>query len=68
MPDVKRRYTFWIDDSLADALKTIKQRDGVPESEQLRRAIGAWVEARGVRVMSPPQKAPQLKKSTKGGS
>ena len=38
-----RRVTFWVDDDLADALKAIKTRDGIPEAEQLRRAIRAWV-------------------------
>jgi len=42
-----RRVTFWVDDELADALKAIKARDGIPEAEQLRRAIRAWVGDRG---------------------
>ena len=44
----RHRYTFWIDDSQAAALKAIKERDGVPEAEQLRRAIAAWIRERGV--------------------
>jgi len=43
-----RRVAFWVDDDLADALKVIKARDGVPEAEQLRRAIRAWAVERGV--------------------
>jgi len=42
----RKRYTFWIDVDQAAALKRIKTRDGVPESEQLRRAIAAWIDAR----------------------
>jgi hypothetical protein len=38
-----RRVTFWVDEDLANALKVIKERDGIPEAEQLRRAIRAWV-------------------------
>jgi hypothetical protein len=47
---MRRRYTFWIDDWLGDALKAIKERDGIPESEQLRRAVSAWVEQRGIKL------------------
>ncbi len=47
---MKRRYTFWIDNRLGDALKTIKERDGIPESEQLRRAIAAWAQSKGVKL------------------
>ena len=43
---MKRRHTFWIDTVLGDALKTIKKRDGIPESEQLRRAIAAWARSK----------------------
>ncbi|MGE3275691.1 MAG: hypothetical protein AB7O67_11310 [Vicinamibacterales bacterium] len=44
----KRRLTFWIDNDLALALKAVKDRDGVPEAEQLRRALRAWFDSRGV--------------------
>ena len=48
-----RRVTFWVDEELADALKAIKQRDGIPEAEQLRRAIRTWVEGKGVVAREP---------------
>jgi hypothetical protein len=48
----KRRLTFWIDEELALGLKAVKDRDGVPESEQLRRALRAWFEAKGINPMS----------------
>jgi hypothetical protein len=44
----RRRYSFWIDDEQADGLKAIKERDGVLESEQIRRAINDWLEKKGV--------------------
>ena len=37
----RKRYSFWIDDEQADGLKRVKERDGVLESEQIRRAITA---------------------------
>jgi hypothetical protein len=42
----RTRYTFFIDADLRAALTAIKERDGVPESEQIRRAIRSWVEGR----------------------
>ena len=44
----KRYYTFMIDADLADALKQVKVRDGVPEGEQIRRALRSWFESKGV--------------------
>ncbi len=43
----RSRYTFFIDDEQRSALRAIKERDGIPESEQIRRAIAEWVRARG---------------------
>lgn len=42
----RKRYSFWIDDQQADGLKTIKERDGILESEQIRRAIAEWLRGR----------------------
>ena len=44
----RNRYTFFIDDDQRLALKAIKERDGIPESEQIRRAVKAWIEQKGV--------------------
>jgi hypothetical protein len=43
----KKYYTFMIDSDLADALKRTKEADGVPEGEQVRRALRDWFERRG---------------------
>lgn len=43
----RTRYTFFIDPDQRAALAAIKERDGIPESEQIRRAIAVWVEAKG---------------------
>ena len=51
-PD-RTRYTFFIDPDLREALAAIKERDGIPESEQIRRAVRAWLEAKGVAIGSP---------------
>ena len=44
----RSRYTFFIDEDQRAALGAIKDRDGISESEQIRRAIKAWVEQKGV--------------------
>ena len=44
----RKRYSFWIDDEQAEGLKAVKVRDGVLESEQIRRALDTWLKKRGV--------------------
>jgi hypothetical protein len=44
----RNRYTFFIDDDQRGVLRAIKARDGIPESEQIRRAVKAWTEDKGV--------------------
>jgi len=44
----RKLYNFLIDPDLADGLKRMKERDGVPESEQVRRAIRDWLQRKGV--------------------
>jgi hypothetical protein len=41
----KRRLAFWIEEEQAAGLKAIKERDGIPEAEQIRRAIAAWLDS-----------------------
>ncbi len=40
--------TFRIDDELIEGMDAVKERDGVPLSEQVRRAIRTWLDAKGV--------------------
>lgn len=50
----KRYYTFMIDPELGDALKVIKERDGVSESEQIRRALREWFQRKGLLQKAAP--------------
>jgi hypothetical protein len=50
----KKLYTFAIDPELAEALKDVKARDGIGESEQIRRALRAWFKKKG--VMKPSER------------
>lgn len=43
----RKLYSFAIDPDLAEALKRVKARDGVGESEQIRRALRKWFEVKG---------------------
>ena len=38
-----------MDDAQSEGLKAIKERDGVLESEQIRRAIDAWLAEKGIK-------------------
>ena len=49
--------TFRLDDDLLEGLKAVEERDGVPPSEQARRAIRTWLEAKGVLKKSGRQRA-----------
>ena len=40
----RRLYNFRIDDDLDAGLKLVKDRDGIPESEQIRRAVREWLQ------------------------
>jgi hypothetical protein len=46
----RRKYSFYIDDEQAQGLKVVKERDGVLESEQIRRAINEWLRVKGVKT------------------
>jgi Arc/MetJ-type ribon-helix-helix transcriptional regulator len=43
----KRPYTLKIDEDLLAAIRDIRIREGIPESEQIRRGIRLWLESRG---------------------
>ena len=56
-PRRRKLYSFWIDPEQAAGLKTVKERDGVPESEQIRRAIDAWLKEKDVEGKTAPRRA-----------
>jgi hypothetical protein len=53
--------TFRIDRYILDGLDEVKQRDGVPISEQVRRALVAWLQSKDVL----PVKAERKRASTR---
>lgn len=56
-PRTRKLYSFWIDPAQAEALKRLKARDGVPESEQIRRAIDKWIAGQGRTKKTAPRRA-----------
>ena len=59
----RRLFNFAIDEDLAAGLKAIKSRDGIPESEQVRRALRAWLEAEGFAKEAERQRAATRRRS-----
>ncbi len=58
---IRRVTTFRLDPELLDGLKEVWERDGVQPSEQVRRAIRAWLDAKGIKA--DRKRAPTRKRS-----
>jgi hypothetical protein len=48
-----RQTNFRLEEEILEALNTIKERDGIPVSVQVRRALAQWIEVKGVRLKAP---------------
>ena len=59
----RKRYTFFIDADQRAAIAKVKERDGIPESEQIRRAIAGWLEGKGVGVRAERKRPASRKRS-----
>jgi hypothetical protein len=55
---VRRVSTFRLDDDLLEGMQVIWERDGVQPSEQVRRALRAWLESKGIKMKATPRRAP----------
>jgi hypothetical protein len=58
----RKRYSFWIEEAQSAGLKAIKERDGILESEQIRRAVDAWLADKGIK-RADRRRAPTRKRS-----
>jgi len=56
MAPTRKIATFRLDDHLLEGLRIVLERDGVPPSEQVRRAIAMWLDAKGVTVKKPERR------------
>jgi hypothetical protein len=52
-----------IDPELIEALRAIKERDGIAESEQIRRGIQMWLESKGRKPKPAPRRASTRRKA-----
>jgi antitoxin component of RelBE/YafQ-DinJ toxin-antitoxin module len=59
-PSDKKQTAFRIDEDILQALQAIKERDGIPISEQVRRALKAWAESKG-ELKAAPRRATRRK-------
>lgn len=55
--------TFRIDEELLEGLRAYQQQEGVPISEQVRRAIRMWLELKGVMAKAERKRAATRKRS-----
>jgi hypothetical protein len=51
-PSQKRQTAFRIEPEILAGLQEVKTRDGIPISEQVRRALRDWLQHRGVKIRS----------------
>jgi Ribbon-helix-helix protein, copG family len=58
----KKVTTIRLDESVVDGLQLVKDRDGVPISEQVRRALNAWLKSKGVELKSDRRRASTRKR------
>jgi hypothetical protein len=49
----RKLHNFYLDPELSDGLKAVKERDGINEAEQVRRAVREWLEQKGVLKAAP---------------
>ena len=52
---MRKLHSFYLDPALTDGLKRIKQRDGIPEAEQVRRALERWLRSKGLKMGAFPK-------------
>ena len=63
MTPTRRNTTMRLDDELYEGMQTVWQRDGINPSEQMRRALRAWLESKGVRFKTERPRAATRKRS-----
>jgi Ribbon-helix-helix protein, copG family len=47
MTPIRKVTTFRVDPDVQHAMEALRERDGIPLSEQIRRALRSWLEGKG---------------------
>lgn len=53
-----------IDEDVIEGLRVVQERDGIPQTEQIRRALRVWLIEKGV-MDAPPQKTARKRAGTR---
>jgi hypothetical protein len=61
MAPATKTFTFTITDELKAGLQSVKERDGISEAEQIRRAIAMWLESKDAMKPTPRRVSPRRK-------
>jgi hypothetical protein len=61
----RRVATFRLDEDLRDGLEAVWQREGIPPSEQVRRAIREWLKSKGIKTKAPATRMGAVRKGIK---
>jgi Arc/MetJ-type ribon-helix-helix transcriptional regulator len=61
---IKRLYSLRMTNELLDALRALKIRDGISESEAIRRAVADFLKKREIRIHAPAREGAKPKRPT----
>jgi hypothetical protein len=62
MSPIDRVVTFRPDEDLLKGMEALKERDGVPYSEQIRRSLRMWLDTKGVLTQARPRRSKTARK------
>jgi hypothetical protein len=68
MSPIDRVVTFRPDQDLLKGMQALKDRDGVPYSEQIRRSLRMWLDTKGVFAQTPRRRGATARKTRKGAN
>jgi hypothetical protein len=57
MTPIRRNTTVRLDDELYDGMQDVWSREGIQPSEQMRRALRQWLQAKGVKLKAANRRA-----------
>jgi hypothetical protein len=59
----KELTAFRVEADVMAGLRSVKERDGIPLSVQVHRALTAWLESKGVKEKTAPRRAATRRKA-----